>query len=97
MINDDQPLINSDLSRLSHGVDSEWFLSDQSETALPCSKIHNYYHLIECNINFIHIFSPPTVSPDTYCFGRKFVKVLTQDSALLYGVIAYARPHYNAG
>ncbi len=31
------------------------------------------------------------------CFGRKFVKVLTQDSALLHGVIAYARTHYHAG
>ncbi len=32
-----------------------------------------------------------------YCFGRKFVKVLTQDSALLYGVIPYVRAHYDAG
>ena len=31
------------------------------------------------------------------CFGRKLVKVLTQDLALLHGVIAYARPHYHAG
>ncbi len=32
-----------------------------------------------------------------YCFGRIFVKVLTQDSALLHGVIAFARTHYHAG
>ncbi len=32
-----------------------------------------------------------------YCSGRKFVRVLTQDSALLHGVIAYAITHYHAG
>ncbi len=32
-----------------------------------------------------------------YCLGTKFVEVLTQDSVLLHGVIAYARTHYHAG
>ncbi len=32
-----------------------------------------------------------------YCPGRKFVKVLMQDSALLHGVIAYAITQYHAG
>ena len=28
--------------------------------------------------------------PSMYCLGKKIVKVLMQDSALLHGVIAYA-------
>ncbi len=31
-----------------------------------------------------------------YYRGKKIVKVLMQDSALLDGVIAYARTHYHA-
>ena len=32
-----------------------------------------------------------------YCLGKKILKVLMQDSALLHGVIAYAITHYHAG
>ena len=58
-----------------------------SPTSLYAHNFTTKSHIID---NF---FGSPV---HMYCLDKKFVKILMQDSALLHGVIAYARIHYHA-
>ncbi len=47
-----------------------------------------------CDNNFVKLGSSSVLF---YCPGKVFVRVLTQDSVLPHGVIAFVRTHFHAG